>query len=64
MAIDHGQFSFVDVKHGEWPIIFVTNPKTAILVPPVKYSFIPISSHIRFVITYAKLFSTVGKILM
>ncbi|XP_065211992.1 transmembrane protein 62-like [Planococcus citri] len=50
MAIDHGQFSFVDEKHGEWPIIFVTNPKTAILVPPVKYSFIPFSSHIRLLV--------------
>lgn len=51
MAIDHGQFSFVDVKHGKWPIIFVTNPKTEVLVSPAKNYFTspPNSSHIRYV---------------
>ncbi|XP_045625746.1 transmembrane protein 62 [Procambarus clarkii] len=29
-AIDHGLFSFTDVKHGTWPIILVTNPKHAL----------------------------------
>lgn len=48
MAIDHGQFSFVDVKHNAWPIVLVTNPKTVYLVPPVKESVI-LSSHIRCV---------------
>lgn len=47
MAVDHGQFSFVDVKHGTWPIVLVTNPKTAILVPPIENLFVPVSSHIR-----------------
>ncbi|XP_041986465.1 transmembrane protein 62-like [Aricia agestis] len=28
-AIDHGLFSFVDVKHNTWPIVLVTNPKNA-----------------------------------
>lgn len=26
-AIDHGLLSFVDVEHGVWPIILITNPK-------------------------------------
>lgn len=26
-AVDHGLFSFVDVKHNDWPIVLVTNPK-------------------------------------
>lgn len=29
LAIDHGLLSFVDLKHGEWPAILVTNPKHA-----------------------------------
>ncbi|KAK9508223.1 hypothetical protein O3M35_007931 [Rhynocoris fuscipes] len=29
-AIDHGLFSFVDVKHREWPLILITNPKHAL----------------------------------
>uniref|UniRef100_A0A0A9YRK4 Transmembrane protein 62 n=1 Tax=Lygus hesperus TaxID=30085 RepID=A0A0A9YRK4_LYGHE len=28
-AIDHGVFSFVDVKHREWPVILVLNPKNS-----------------------------------
>lgn len=46
MAIDHGQFSFIDVKHGTWPIVLVTNPKPVVLVPPGGDLVIP-SSHIR-----------------
>lgn len=26
-AIDHGLISFVDVHHGTWPIVLITNPK-------------------------------------
>ncbi|XP_014291575.1 transmembrane protein 62 isoform X2 [Halyomorpha halys] len=29
-AIDHGLFSFIDVKHNHWPIVLVTNPKHAL----------------------------------
>ena len=29
-AIDHGLFSFTDVKHASWPVILVTNPKHAL----------------------------------
>lgn len=29
-AIDHGLFSFTDVKHATWPIILITNPKHAL----------------------------------
>ncbi|CAH1408269.1 unnamed protein product [Nezara viridula] len=29
-AVDHGLFSFVDVKHNDWPIVLVTNPKHAL----------------------------------
>ncbi|XP_024218565.1 transmembrane protein 62 isoform X2 [Halyomorpha halys] len=29
-AIDHGLLSFVDVKHNDWPIVLLTNPKHAL----------------------------------
>ncbi|CAH1408192.1 unnamed protein product [Nezara viridula] len=29
-AIDHGLFSFTDVKHNDWPVVLVTNPKHAL----------------------------------
>lgn len=51
MALDHGQFSFVDIEHGTWPIVLVTHPKTVTLVPPGGKLPIPFSKHIR----YAKL---------
>jgi hypothetical protein len=35
-AIDHGLFSFVDVKHNDWPIILITNPKNALFNNPAK----------------------------
>jgi len=27
LAFDQGSFSFIDIRHGQWPIILVTNPK-------------------------------------
>ena len=27
IAFDQGSFSFIDIRHGQWPIILVTNPK-------------------------------------
>ncbi|XP_027844232.1 transmembrane protein 62-like isoform X3 [Aphis gossypii] len=27
LAFDKGSFSFIDIRHGQWPIILVTNPK-------------------------------------
>lgn len=30
MALDHGQFSFVDVRHNTWPVILITNPRHAL----------------------------------
>ncbi|XP_025424702.1 transmembrane protein 62-like isoform X2 [Sipha flava] len=27
LAFDQGSFTFIDVRHGQWPIILVTNPK-------------------------------------
>lgn len=27
LAFDKGSFTFIDVKHGKWPIILVTNPR-------------------------------------
>ncbi|CAL4108459.1 unnamed protein product, partial [Meganyctiphanes norvegica] len=33
-AIDHGLFSFVDVKFNVWPVILVTNPKHALFTMP------------------------------
>lgn len=35
-AIDHGMFSFVDVQHGQWPVVLVTNPKNALYHLPDK----------------------------
>jgi hypothetical protein len=29
-------FSFVDVKHGDWPVALVTNPKHALFVIPAR----------------------------
>ena len=33
-AVDHGLFSFTDVKLGQWPIILITNPKPALFSMP------------------------------
>lgn len=33
-AIDHGIFTFVDVKHNKWPVILITNPKDALFHIP------------------------------
>lgn len=34
LAMDHGILSFVDVPHGEWPVVVVTNPKHALFRIP------------------------------
>ena len=34
LAMDHGILSFVDVPHGEWPVVIVTNPKHALFRIP------------------------------
>jgi hypothetical protein len=49
MAIDHGLFSFIDVPHGEWPVILITNPKHALYAMPSKEPLGRIinSTHIR-----------------
>ncbi|ERL88144.1 hypothetical protein D910_05532 [Dendroctonus ponderosae] len=49
MAIDHGLFSFIDVRHGEWPVVLLTNPKSALFFNPLKESTESMlqSSHIR-----------------
>lgn len=48
-AFDHGLFSFVDLSHGQWPVILVTNPKAAEFSLPHKepVSSIANSTHIR-----------------
>lgn len=48
-AIDHGLFSFVDLKHNTWPIVLVTNPKNARFAMPGRepLDLIPHSTHIR-----------------
>ncbi|XP_043259498.1 transmembrane protein 62-like [Colletes gigas] len=48
-AIDHGQFSFIDVKHDEWPVVLITNPKHALYMMPRKENLMSIlkSTHIR-----------------
>lgn len=49
MAIDHGMFSFIDVRHGEWPVVLLTNPKPALFFNPSKENLESMlqSSHIR-----------------
>lgn len=51
-AIDHGIFSFNDVKLDQWPVILITNPKPSLFAMPgyepihrIKYS-----THIRVLI--------------
>ena len=34
MAVDNGLLSFVDVDHGKWPVVLVTNPKKAEFLSP------------------------------
>ncbi|PNF33569.1 hypothetical protein B7P43_G16995 [Cryptotermes secundus] len=49
LAVDHGMFSFVDLKHREWPIVLVTNPKHALFAIPTRepLHMISHSTHIR-----------------
>ncbi|KAF5294024.1 hypothetical protein FQA39_LY13578 [Lamprigera yunnana] len=49
LAIDNGLLSFVDVKHGTWPVALITNPKHARFVIPYKENLdtIKYSTHIR-----------------
>ncbi|XP_055598866.1 transmembrane protein 62-like [Uranotaenia lowii] len=48
-AFDHGQFSFVDLQHNQWPVVLITNPKNALFNIPGKENLrLPQeSSHIR-----------------
>ncbi|KAL0125186.1 hypothetical protein PUN28_004372 [Cardiocondyla obscurior] len=48
-AIDHGQFSFIDVKHNDWPIALITNPKNVLFMMPQRENLESIikSTHIR-----------------
>ena len=34
LAIDNGLLSFTDVKHGDWPVVLITNPKNSKYVAP------------------------------
>lgn len=53
-AIDHGQFSFVDANHREWPVALITNPKHALFTMPQKENLQSIvqSTHIRYKIIF------------
>ncbi|GLV40020.1 hypothetical protein CBL_10916 [Carabus blaptoides fortunei] len=48
-AIDHGLLSFVDSRHGDWPLVLITNPKHALYTIPNREpsQFIAHSTHIR-----------------
>lgn len=48
-TIDHGQFSFVDIEHRDWPVALVTNPKNAKFSMPRKENLQSVidSTHIR-----------------
>ncbi|XP_063701317.1 transmembrane protein 62-like [Culicoides brevitarsis] len=52
VAFDHGLLSFVDVKHGKWPVVLVTNPKNALFNAPVRedIQLQRESTHIRLLI--------------
>lgn len=49
MAVDHGMLSFIDIDHGQWPVILITNPKhTLFLIPKMEsLQSIKESTHIR-----------------
>ncbi|XP_021929537.1 transmembrane protein 62-like isoform X2 [Zootermopsis nevadensis] len=49
LAVDHGLFSFVDIKHRDWPVVLVTNPKHALFIIPTREPLQRIlqSTHIR-----------------
>ncbi|KAI5751349.1 hypothetical protein M8J77_006623 [Diaphorina citri] len=50
-AFDHGLFSFVDVPHGQWPVILITNPKHAqFLSPREPVKSMLHSKHIRILV--------------
>lgn len=51
-AMDHGLFSFIDVLHGQWPVILVTNPKHALYAVPYREQGFNIihSTHVRVLI--------------
>ncbi|XP_029663755.1 transmembrane protein 62-like isoform X2 [Formica exsecta] len=48
-AIDHGQFSFIDIKHNDWPVVLITNPKNMLFMMPQKENLKSIitSTHVR-----------------
>ncbi|CAL7945274.1 unnamed protein product [Xylocopa violacea] len=60
-AIDHGQFSFIDVKHKEWPVVLITNPKHALYTMPRKENIMSAikSTHIRILTFSIALIKTV-----
>lgn len=52
LAVDHGMISFVDVKHGDWPVTLVTNPKHALFMMPAREPVDRVlrSTHIRYLV--------------
>ncbi|EAT47735.1 AAEL001191-PA [Aedes aegypti] len=48
-AFDHGQFTFVDLQHNNWPVVLITNPKNALFnIPGKEDSRLQLeSTHIR-----------------
>ncbi|KAK5643324.1 hypothetical protein RI129_007169 [Pyrocoelia pectoralis] len=52
LAVDHGLLSFIDVKHRDWPVILITNPKHALFLIPYKHDLDVIrqSTHIRLLV--------------
>jgi hypothetical protein len=56
LAVDHGMISFVDVKHGDWPVALVTNPKHALFMIPAREPVdrVQQSTHIRYSVGHFK----------
>lgn len=49
LAVDHGMLSFIDIKHQQWPVVLITNPKDALFLMPRKENFeiVSESTHVR-----------------
>lgn len=58
MVFDHDLFSFVDLKFDKWPVIVITNPKSALYSSPGHEPLgkIKASTHIRYELISVQLY--------
>lgn len=59
MAVDHGMLSFIDIDHGQWPAILITNPKQSLFLIPKMENLEAIkeSTHIRYIVYFESIFA-------